>query len=243
MLGNIQIFFGRVADVTDPEKSRRLKISINGMTDKLKTEDLPWYIPMTNDYIPEINDVVPVLIFDNVLSSGLYGKKLGKKLSTLSDGDYSNYLEIFKRIVNNKLVNLSYKESTGIEFINDDTGITIEGNKLLLFCASNGIILSEDSIILGKEDLAQYALKGDEVLKLLENMCTILQDLVKLFSPAASPDIMPAFIAGSSTPYTMAYSAPFTALSTKASLILTNIATLSAGITSSLLQSNKVKIE
>ena len=242
--GNINILFGDVVSVEDDQKICRARVRINGYTDQLEDDDLPWYFPFYGlNYLPEEGDVVSVLIFDDCLNSGFYGRKCGLSKSNLSQEDYTNYLEIFKRTINGGPVLLTYKPSSGIEFINDNSGAQIETNKLSLFCASNGITVTDSSIVLGNEDSAQAVLKGDEILKILSSMCDMISDLAKLFSITSSPDIMPTLLAGCSTPFTAAFSPAFTALTTKASMVVANIATLSAGITSATLQSDKVKIE
>ena len=239
--GCINILFGEVVSIEDVQKICRVRVSINGYTDQLDDDDLPWYFPFYGlNYLPEEGDIVSVLIFDGCISSGFYGRKCGLSNKDLGE-DYANYLEIFKRTINGAPVSLTYTESSGIEFVNDDSGIQIEADKLSLFCASNSIVVTESSIVLGNEEYAQASLKGDDVLKILGNMADLMDEIVKLFLPTS--DIMIGLMAGCATPFTAAFLPNFINLSVKSQLIHTSIATLSAGIMPALLQSEKVKIE
>src|SRR5690606_25077511 len=104
----INVFFGKVVDVNDDEKIFRLRITINGYTNEIETENLPWYFPFFGfNYLPIIGDTVPVLIFNGDFTQGFYIKKIDLESTGLEGKEYENYLEIYKRLG----VELSYKES------------------------------------------------------------------------------------------------------------------------------------
>ena len=149
-LGNIQIFFGVVKTVLDASKVCRLQISIDNYTEKIPVADLPWYFPWYGlEYLPVENDVVSVIIFDENFSTGFYGNKVDLSKSSLDDSDYINYLEIFKRSVDDKNVLLTYIPSKGIQFINADSQVQIEVDKVSLFVESNSIVMTKDRIDIG----------------------------------------------------------------------------------------------
>jgi hypothetical protein len=242
-LGNINIYFGEVIDIQDVDnRAQRVRVRINGYTDNLTDEDLPWYFPWYGiNYLPEVGDYVSVAIFDNIITSGFYGRKVNINRSTLSEEDYVNYLEIFRRVINDAPVSLTYKPSTGIEFINNESGMQILQDKLSLFVASNSITITPDNIILGNPEFAQAALRGDEVLKILESLTGFTSQILQLFTPTSA--IMLAFTTGSATPFTASLAPAFQTLGITAQTIQAQLSILSAGILSSTLQSSKTFIE
>ena len=172
-MGDIQIFFGTVKSVKDEDKLFRCQISIPGYTDKLKESELPWYYPFNGlTYLPEPKDVVSVMIFDDNFVTGFYGSKLKldeDNQSKLDGDDYADYLEIFKKQVSDKNVQLTYTKSKGIEFVNDKTGTKIETNKYLLFVESTSITIEKDKISIGSKNL-EPTLLGDKTVKHLHNI-------------------------------------------------------------------------
>ena len=87
MLGNIKIFFGKVVNITDEDKLFRCQVVITGYTDEIESESLPWYFPWYGiNYLPELDDVVPVIIFDDNFSTGFYNRKVGIIDGMLTEG-------------------------------------------------------------------------------------------------------------------------------------------------------------
>jgi hypothetical protein len=255
MLGNINIYFGTVVSVEDDQHLLRIKVRINGITDLLSDEELPWYFPWYGiNYLPEVYDIVPVIIFDNVVTSGFYNRRIDfapkipapssaptdPSAPILSQEDYNNYLEIFKRTIGTDDVELSYTPSTGIDFMNADSMINIAKDKLTLFVSANFIEMTEDTIKIG-QNATQYALLGDEVVELLGEMCEIMMEITKAFQTVSTTN--PGFIAACLTPFTAAFNAPITLLATQMTTISTSIATLSGKIIKPVLQSSKTMIE
>ena len=73
----IEIYFGKVVDVKDDETKNRIRVSIPGFTDKIPTDQLPWYFPFYGqDHIPIVNDTVPVFIFNGNFTHGFYNHKI-----------------------------------------------------------------------------------------------------------------------------------------------------------------------
>ena len=145
MIGDIKIFFGKIVSVSDELKINRCQISIDGLTNEIVPEDLPWYFPWYGiNYLPIKDDVVSVIVFDDNFSTAFYSHKVNLIDLSLDADDYENYLELFKRTISDKNVSLTYKKSTGIEFINDKTKIQLELDKLSLFVDSNSIIVDKD---------------------------------------------------------------------------------------------------
>lgn len=203
MLGKINIYFGKVISVDDESKLNRIRVSIPGHTDKNSSDDLPWYFPFYGlNYLPVENDEVSVLIFDNNFSSGFYGRKINLSDSGLDSGDYANYLEIFKR----DKVSLTYKESTGIEFINSDGKIQVEVDKVSLFVSSNSIVITSDRIDIGNM-MQEATILGDKGVKHLQNiilhqMNTIIQmnSMMSAIASSASANPLTANIGAALAP-------------------------------------------
>lgn len=174
-LGKIDIFFGIVHSVKDKEQLLRCQIRIPGYTDKLNADELPWYWSWGGlNYLPEKGDSVPVIVFDRNFSTAFYGKKVNvhDKVNTdaeLNDGDYDNYLEIFKRNVNDKNIQLTYKVSTGIELGNGETKTQTELEKYTIFCKANTVTITEDRIDIGNQGL-EPAILGDKCVQELHDI-------------------------------------------------------------------------
>lgn len=114
----IEIYFGKVVDVKDDETKNRIRVSIPGFTDKIPTDQLPWYFPFYGqDHIPIVNDTVPVFIFNGNFTHGFYNHKIDLESNGLSGTEYENYVELYKRLG----VQITYKESEGWKFINKDS--------------------------------------------------------------------------------------------------------------------------
>ena len=173
MFGEIKIYFGKVVDVNDiEEKTFRCRVSIDALTNEIFTENLPWYFPWYGvNYLPEINDVVSVIMFDGNISTCFYGNKVDVNKSSLAGDDYANYLEIYKRKVSNKDVELTYIKSTGILFKNGDGKINIDIDKINFFVDSNSIEITKDKINIGNQN-QEASLLGDKTVTQLHDMIT-----------------------------------------------------------------------
>jgi len=185
MLGNINIFFGKVLNVSDELKINRCQISIDGLTDEIVSDDLPWYFPWYGlNYLPIVNDVVSVIVFDNNFSTCFYGRKVDLVDGSLDEGDYENYLEIFKRNVDDKNVSLTYLKSKGIEFINDKNKVQIELDKISLFVDTNSIVMTKDRIDIGDSGQEPIIL-GDKGVShlhdIIKHQANTITEMMKLF--------------------------------------------------------------
>lgn len=194
----INVFFGDVVDVQDDEKIFRLRVSIKGYTNEIATEDLPWYYPFFGfHYIPIVGDVVPVLIFDGDFTTGFYIKKIDLQSTGLEGSEYENYLEIYKRLG----VELSYKESVGIQLINAKSRLQVEELRASLYVDKNQITLDDKRIDLGTD--GEAAPLGDKTVKALLDQNTqtnnLYDETMKLFdvikAACKSPMLAPIKIA------------------------------------------------
>lgn len=190
MLGSVKIFFGTVVETTDEQKIWRCQIKIDGYTDKLEPEKLPWYFPWYGlNYLPEKDDIVSVIVFDDDFSTAFYGRKVWLLESDVEEDDYANYLEIFKRNIDDNNVSLTYKKSTGIEFINGDNKVQIELDKVSLFVETNSIVMTKDRIDIG--DSSQEAtILGDKGVKqmheMIKHQATTIAEMLKMFNAVMS---------------------------------------------------------
>lgn len=129
-LNSIKIYFGYVEDVEDVEEIFRIKAKIKGFTDKINKEDLPWYYPWYGvNYLPEIGDEIPIIIFNDEFVNGFYSKKADINKRNLDKNDYKTYLEIYKR--ESDKVKLTYEKSKGIIFEYDKSHLNIDKDKII----------------------------------------------------------------------------------------------------------------
>lgn len=211
MLGVTKIYFGKVVDVQDTEKLFRCKVSIDGLTNEIEKDLLPWYYPWYGlNYLPLENDVVPVIIFDENVVTGFYGRNVELNKSELSDDDYKFYLEIYKRIIADKTVELSYTKTDGIQFINGDSKIKIEIDKTTFFVESNSISISKDKIYIGNEN-QEASMLGDKSVTHLHNIIkhqkAVIDNCMTMFNAIASACVSPhtAPIKAALTPMVSSY--------------------------------------
>lgn len=201
-LGNIQIYFGTVHSTADPQKLLRCQVIIPGLTDKLPADELPWYWAWNGlNYLPVKGDSVPVIIFDNNFCTAFYGCKLNihdnvNVDAELGENDYENYLKIFKRNINDKNVQLTYKPSSGIELVNGETKTQTELEKYTVFCKANTVEVTEDKINLGNQGL-EPAILGNkcvaELHAIIKHQNNIIQQMYTGFQK---------IIAGCTSPFT-----------------------------------------
>lgn len=199
MSDGANIYFGKVVDIKDSDKMlHRVKVAVDGYTDKLTGDDLAWFFPFYGvNYLPELNDEVPVIIFDDDFSTGFYGQRVNVVSRSLADGDYESYLEVYKRQVDNKLVQLTYTKSKGVEFINGTTKQIIALDKISLFVEGNQILMTKDRIDLGTG--GEPTPLGEKTKKALEDIIAYIDSVVeeynKLFttmqSSCSSPPVAP----------------------------------------------------
>lgn len=195
--GEIRIYFGKVTSVTDELKICRCKVKIPGITEQLPVEDLPWYFPWYGlNYLPVVDDTVMVIVFDDNFSTAFYGRKIDLVDAGIEEGDYENYLEIFKRQINDNQIQLTYKVSTGIEFINGKSKLQIELEKYSMFCKANSIVMTEDRIDIGNKGL-EASLMGDKTVKELHDIIKHQANIIKQMYTGFQK-----ILAGCTTPFT-----------------------------------------
>lgn len=159
------ILFGTVVAVNDDEKLYRIKVKIQGYTDKLEIDDLAWYYPFFGiDHIPLVDEEVACIIVNDDFTNGFYTKKINLPASEYSDSEYENYLEIYKRLG----VQLTYNEADGIRFINQKTSVQVEDGRSSMYVEDNQITLDNKRIDLGTNGEATPL--GDKTVKLLKEM-------------------------------------------------------------------------
>lgn len=123
----VKIYFGKVVDVVDDEKKNRVKVSIPGYTDEIPKEQLPWYYPFFGlNYLPVIDDTVPVIIFNNDITHGFYNNKIDLVSNGLDGSIYKNYVELYKRLG----VQATYKEVEGWLFVNKNSNVQINEKQI-----------------------------------------------------------------------------------------------------------------
>jgi hypothetical protein len=165
---NVSIFFMKVVKVDDDKKLYRVKGTIAGYTDQIGVDDLPWAYPfMGVRYLPLVDDAVPVLIFNGNFSMSMYLNKVDLTANGLSDSDYLNYVELFKRTIDDKNVELTYTPSLGINFINGKGNINIQDTEASMNVSDNQIHMTDSRIDLGTN--GQATILGDKGVTALQN--------------------------------------------------------------------------
>ncbi len=228
--GNHRIYFGEVHSVKDEEKLYRIQVKVSGITDvePINLDDLPWYYPWYGTRnLPEIGDVVPVLIFDDNFVTGFYGDVLAKgdseegtlHKSTFEGKDYDNLFVSFKRLIEGKPVTTQYYPSQGVTTINDKTliqsldevinlrvGIEVknfldkEKVEELKTDDANTIQITKEKIYLGKEGVEEHpVLLGD----LTRQEITDFENFVKESLDKIYDMFNTIQTAAGSSPYTM----------------------------------------
>lgn len=240
-LGKTKTYFGEVVSVSDPIRMFRCQVSINGFTDQLAPEDLPWYFPWYGIHnLPEVGDIVPVIIFDNVITSGFYANPQPKGYFGSTD-DYPNYLEVFKREIENNIVSIQYSPSNGIELINGQSSVTVHDN-VEIACKENKVIVDDEGIALG-EGADQFIPRGDEVTQAFQDVLDQMIDVCKQFS-STSPFCMTMNTLLDAATAALGvfgtFKAPLSTLSLSMDNIITSLANLQLTLTKEKLQSNKV---
>lgn len=237
MLGEINILFGEVVDINDDEKLFRCRVSINGYTDEIETEDLPWYYPFGIKKLPEIGDTVGVIIFDQVITSGFYTDSINLKVN-IDDNDYINYVELFNKDFNGTNAKLTFKESKGIELVYGDSSLNVRKEKSVLASGSSEVEVTDDKIKLGAK-AEEPVLLGQKTIDLLSDVIDVVTEISKEFS--ANSQEMITWIAACSTPFTAAMAPSILGIMSSMTAISAKVQTLKVKLDS--LKSNKVLTE
>jgi hypothetical protein len=179
---NVSIFFAKVVETADDKKLYRIKATVAGYTDQVAVADLPWYYPFYGiDFLPVKGDAVPLLVFNANFSTGMYLHKCDPVASVLSDDDYLNYLEIFKRTVSDKNVELSYTPSLGINLINGKGGLNLQDTQAQLRLNDTQVLVTDGRVDIGKDPKSgQATVLGDDNVKALQNALKEISTLRKV---------------------------------------------------------------
>lgn len=184
-LNSIKIYFGFVEDIEDTENLFRIRAKIKGYTDEIEKENLPWYYPWYGiNYLPEIGDEIPIVIFNDEFTHGFYEKKADIALrGELSKEDYNTYLELYKR--DSDKVSITYRKSKGIELEYDTAKQTIDKDKIVSKVNDTTVTVSDDMVevivnqlILKMTDEGFLIKKGGETMKKLwSDLCTKVSEI------------------------------------------------------------------
>ncbi len=182
-LGNIKIQFGTVVDINDEDKIYRCRVLIPGFTDNIEVDSLPWYFPWYGvNFLPQLNDEVPVIVFDDNYLTCFYGRKIKLEDAGIDSGDYENYLEIFRREIAGKNVKLTYTESEGILFLNDEAKVQIQKDMIDFVCGNTLIQITKQKVHLGGTG-GEAMLLGDKTVDELNTILTHQQNMItQIFS-------------------------------------------------------------
>lgn len=175
-MNNISVYFGKVVEVNDDEKLYRIKVQIAGKTDQIPPDELNWYYPFFGiNYLPIKDDEVPILIFNNDFNSGFYNNKINLESNEYDGSEYENYLELYKRLG----VQLTYNESDGIRFINQQSSVQIEDGRVSMYVEENQITLDNSRIDLGTD--GEPAPLGDMTVETFNKTVNALNEMYSKF--------------------------------------------------------------
>nr|DAO84257.1 MAG TPA: hypothetical protein [Caudoviricetes sp.] len=195
---NIQIYFGKVVDIKDDLHQNRIKCTIEDYTDKISTDDLPWYYPFFGqNYLPTVGDIVPVIIMNQNFAQGFYNPKIDLLSRTdnksISDGEeYEQYVELYDKLG----IQATYKKEKGWEFKNQNTFVQLETEKISLKTPKEQIIITDDKIDIGNDGPAMPL--GDKTVESFEKH---LKDVMQRYD-----EIMQLFLViqeASTNPFTL----------------------------------------
>ena len=178
-LNSIKIYFGFVEDIEDNEEIFRIRAKIKGFTDKINKEDLPWYYPWYGvNYLPEIGDEIPIIIFNDEFVNGFYSKKADINKRNLDKNDYKTYLEIYKR--ESDKVKLTYEKSKGIIYEYDKSHLNIDKDKIINKVTENSksTLTEKDLDIIINELQLRIDNGGFTLKKADETLKKIMMDLL-----------------------------------------------------------------
>lgn len=237
MLGEINILFGEVVDINDDEKLFRCRVSINGYTDEIETEDLPWYYPFGIKKLPEIGDTVGVIIFDQVITSGFYTDSVNLKVN-IDDNDYANYVELFNKDFDGVNAKLTFKESKGIEVGYGDSSLNVAKEKSVLASGSSEVEVNDNNIKLGSK-AEEPVLLGQKTIDFLSDIVDVITEISKEFS--ATSQEMITWTSACATPFTAAMLPTVSGIMSSMTAISAKVQTLKVKLDT--LKSNKVLTE
>lgn len=178
-LNSIKIYFGFVEDIEDNEEIFRIRAKIKGFTDKISKEDLPWYYPWYGvNYLPEIGDEIPIIIFNDEFVNGFYTKKADISKRNLDKNDYKTYLELYKR--DSDKVKLTYEKSKGIIYEYDKSHLNIDKDKIINKVTENSksTLTEKDLDIIINELQLRIDNGGFTLKKADETLKKIMMDLL-----------------------------------------------------------------
>jgi hypothetical protein len=215
---------GIVADVNDPEKRRRLRIRIPGESeDKLATDKLPWILPANEDRLPNVNDAVYLIRYDDLI---LWHRLPDKsKWGDLSDEDYSTaWIDR-----HNKAYTFTYTKSAGFTYSYDSTVVTditnyhceITTDKKQEHFHGYGFEFTNNKCNVGKFDAVVPAAKGPATVEQIQNVYDALANLVDTLKADMNTWVsgLPAISASAST-LGVGLTAMFKSTATKLSTVL-----------------------
>ena len=169
-------YIGVIEDNKDPKKLGRVKVRVIDVFDDMKLEDIPWAFPWKdlggNQFNVPDNGKIVTVVFDKgnsnspeFISSDHYNINLEKKVSGLSDTDYSS------------MKSLHFDHKTQI-YVNDGEGLKLDHK-------FNVINIKEDSIDINLKDnfskvhigtakSDQRAILGDNFMNWMDNLMDVL---------------------------------------------------------------------
>lgn len=222
-LGNIQIFFGQVVDIEDPQQSCRCRVAIQGKTDQIEKEKLPWYFAWNGiSSLPQLNDEVSVMIFDGNFATGFYGSKLVSD-SVQTAINYRDYVEVFKKMTCDSDSSITYSHTGGLNIQNKNNGLTAGLANVKMFCGENSLNMTENMISLGTEN-TEAMLMGDKTVTYLNDIIKSIGDIVEIMY-GGFEKIMTAAMPN---PYTTAIGAKLMPFNLQKMTILTQLKILAA---------------
>lgn len=181
-INNIKVYFGKVVKVDDEDNKFRIKATISEHTDKISVDDLPYYYSWYGvNYLPEIGDEVPIVIFNDDFRLGFYEKKADNKPRELSKEDYNTYLELYKR--DSDKVYMRYEKSKGIQLEYDKSKQQIDKDKVVITVNDTKLTIDDNQLeVLMNALVLKMTDSGFLIQKGGENMGKLWSDTLKAIS-------------------------------------------------------------
>lgn len=217
--------WGKVVDITDPNKSGRIRVAVNGVYDTLPIDVIPWSLPRyqnrhTHD-LPELDSIVNVMFMNDDMLYPMWWQKRGETdYHQLSEDDYESAIvfanKLLSKFNDDGHIRIEYTKTDGYQIHltkSDKTStmsIRADGSVFIKNGVSGHILhMSDKSMSLGSEtESAEPGVLGDTNHAALNK----LNDFTEQVTSVLQTGLQNLSTVAGGSPYTMSLKAPLSAL-------------------------------
>jgi LAS superfamily LD-carboxypeptidase LdcB len=173
-----KLYVGIVEDNKDPKHLGRVKVRVQTIFDNIPTADIPWAMPYKdvngNSFnMPEIGKVVGIIFNSGTIYkpeyiyAEHYNVNLEKKLTSLSDEDYST----FKALLFDQSTQIWRTKTDGLKIDHEYSNINLDSNGNINLNARD----NNSKINIGSKDASEAAILGTSFLEWLDKFVQLMQ--------------------------------------------------------------------